>query len=113
MADPHACIRVQDQSQQESAVKIELMERRLESVKKQADALAQLELELAKAKKQEKAYEDAIEALQGDLDNMEQELSKAKLNAPSVAAAGAERDRVGECACDCGSAALFGKSTHC
>lgn len=69
------------------------MTKRLESVKKQADALIDLEAELGKAKKQEKAYEHAIEALQGDLDAMEQELVKAKANAPSVAAV---HERAGE-----------------
>ena len=70
-----------DQSYQESAVKIELMERRMEAVKKQADAISELESELVKSKKQERAYEDAIELLQTDLDTMEQENNKLKQSA--------------------------------
>lgn len=54
------------------------MEKRTEAVKKQADAISELESELLKSKKQERAYEEAIEALQGDLDTMEQENNKLK-----------------------------------
>lgn len=68
------------------------MEKRLESVKKQADALAQLESELAKARRQERTYEEANEVLQRDLDAMEQELSKLRQNATS-----AEKQSEGSC----------------
>lgn len=51
----------------------------MESVKKQAEAILELESELSKSKKQERAYEEAIEALQGDLDTMEQEINKLKV----------------------------------
>ena len=44
----------------------------------QADAIADLEAELAKARKQEHAYEEAIEALQADLDAAEHEAVKLK-----------------------------------
>ncbi|KAG2022561.1 hypothetical protein CC2G_000299 [Coprinopsis cinerea AmutBmut pab1-1] len=71
-------IKTKDQVIQESAVKIELMERRMEAAKKQADAITDLENELAKIKKQERAYEEAIEQLQSDLDVAEQENAKLK-----------------------------------
>ena len=71
-------LRAKDQTIQESTVKIELMERRLEAVKKQADTIAELEGELAKAKKQERAYEEAMEQLQADLDTLEQDNAKLK-----------------------------------
>ncbi|GAA5900012.1 uncharacterized protein JCM6883_006062 [Sporobolomyces salmoneus] len=77
-------LRTKEQSFQESTVKIELMEKRLESVKKQADVLAQLESELAKSRKQERTYEEANEVLQRDLDNMEQELGKLRQNVASA-----------------------------
>ncbi|GAA5968987.1 hypothetical protein JCM3765_002274 [Sporobolomyces pararoseus] len=77
-------MRAKEQAHQESAVKIELMEKRLESVKKQADALAQLEAELAKSRKQERTYEEANEVLQKDLDSMEQELGKLRQSAAST-----------------------------
>lgn len=54
------------------------MERRLEAVKKQADAIVELENELAKARKQERAYEEAMEQLQADLDSLEQDNAKLK-----------------------------------
>ena len=71
-------LKAKDQSIQESSVKIELMERRMETVKKQADAIADLESELGKVKKQERAYEEAIDQLQADLDALEQDNAKLK-----------------------------------
>ena len=64
---------MQDQSLQEGGVKIETLERRLEAGRKQADQIIELENDVAKAKKQEKVYEDAIEQLQKDLDQLEAE----------------------------------------
>ncbi|GAA5939048.1 hypothetical protein JCM3775_002659 [Rhodotorula graminis] len=77
-------VRVKEQAHQEASVKIELMEKRLEGVKKQAEALAQLEGELAKSRKQERAYEEANEVLQRDLDKLEQELDKLKQSAAAA-----------------------------
>lgn len=71
-------VRIKDQTIQETGVKIELMERRMETVKKQADAITDLENELAKARKQERAYEEAMEQLQADLDGLEQDNAKLK-----------------------------------
>ncbi|KZV79203.1 hypothetical protein EXIGLDRAFT_632417 [Exidia glandulosa HHB12029] len=76
-------IKARDQTIQESSVKIELMERRLEGVKRQGDAIVELESDLAKARKQEKAYEEAMEQLQADLDALEQENVKLKQAAPA------------------------------
>jgi dynactin 1 len=71
-------LKTKDQSIQESAVKIELMERRMEAAKKQADMILNLEGELSKARKQERAYEEAMEQLQADLDALEQDNAKLK-----------------------------------
>jgi len=71
-------LKTKDQAIQESTVKIELMERRMETVKKQADTILDLESELSKARKQERAYEEAMEQLQSDLDVLEQESAKLK-----------------------------------
>ncbi|KAF8079158.1 dynactin [Lyophyllum atratum] len=71
-------LKTKDQSIQESVVKIELMERRMEAVKKQADAIVDLEGELSKARRQERAYEEAMEQLQADLDTLEQDNAKLK-----------------------------------
>lgn len=55
------------------------MEKRMESVKKQAEVIVELESELSKSKKQERTYEEAIEVLQTDLDAMEEEMNKLKI----------------------------------
>ena len=74
-------LKTKDQTIQESTVRIELMERRMETVKKQADSIGDLEGELSKARKQERAYEEAMEQLQADLDTLEQENAKLKTQA--------------------------------
>lgn len=71
-------LKSKDQNIQESSVKIELMERRMETVKKQADTINDLEAELGKVRKQERSYEEAIDQLQHDLDTLEQENIKLK-----------------------------------
>jgi dynactin 1 len=71
-------LKSKDQNIQESSVKIELMERRMETVRKQADTINDLESELGKARKQEKSYEEAIDQLQHDLDALEQDNIKLK-----------------------------------
>ncbi|KAH7911588.1 dynein associated protein-domain-containing protein [Hygrophoropsis aurantiaca] len=71
-------LKTKDQNIQESGVKIELMERRMEAAKKQADSIVELEIELSKARKQERAYEEAMEQLQADLDTLEQDNAKLK-----------------------------------
>lgn len=77
-------MRVKEQAHQEDAVKIEVMQKRMESVKKQADAITELEGELVKGKKQEKTYTDAIETMQSELERLEQENRKLKQNAPAA-----------------------------
>ena len=54
------------------------MERRMEASKKQSDTIVELESELSKARKQERAYEEAMEQLQADLDSLEQDNAKLK-----------------------------------
>ncbi|KAF8526013.1 dynein associated protein-domain-containing protein [Hysterangium stoloniferum] len=76
-------LKTRDQTIQESGVKIELMERRMEMVKKQADAITDLEAEVSKARKQERAYEEAMEQLQADLDALEQDNARLKTMAPN------------------------------
>ena len=71
-------LKSKDQGIQESSVRIELMERRMETVKKQADTINDLEVELGKARKQERSYEEAIDQLQHDLDTLEQDNMKLK-----------------------------------
>ncbi|KIK02267.1 hypothetical protein K443DRAFT_677778 [Laccaria amethystina LaAM-08-1] len=83
-------LRAKDQNIQEATVKIELMERRMETVKKQADTIVDLETEINKGKKQERAYEEAIEQLQADIDAIEQENARLK-----SLSAGQERQQIG------------------
>jgi dynactin 1 len=71
-------LKVKDQNIQESSVKIELMERRMEAVKKQAEAVIELETLLGKAQKQEKYYVEAMEQLQTEFDVLAKENSKLK-----------------------------------
>lgn len=55
----------------------------METVKKQADAITDLEAEVSKSRKQERAYEEAIEQLQTDLDALEQDNARLKTMAPN------------------------------
>lgn len=71
-------LKVKDQNIQESGVKIELMERRMEGVKKQAEAVTELEGLLGKAQKQEKYYVEAMEQLQSEFDTLAKENNKLK-----------------------------------
>lgn len=71
-------LKARDQNLQEATVKIELMDRRMEGLKKQTDTIVELEVELSKARKQERAYEEAMEQLQADLDTLEQDNVRLK-----------------------------------
>ncbi|KAH8922303.1 hypothetical protein BT69DRAFT_1282355 [Atractiella rhizophila] len=71
-------LRTKDEVIQEAGVKIDLMDKRMEASKKMSDTLAEMEADLAKTKKESKAYEEALETLQSDLDAMEQENTKLK-----------------------------------
>lgn len=76
-------LKSRDVTLQEERVRTELMERRMEGVKRQQDAFQQVETELAQARKQERSYEDALEQLQADLDAMEQDNVRLKAAVPS------------------------------
>ncbi|KAF8317347.1 hypothetical protein DL93DRAFT_2165610 [Clavulina sp. PMI_390] len=85
-------IRQRDQQLQESKVKIETMERRSETVKKHADTIVELEEELAKIKKQETAYSEAIDSQNREMEELQEEISRLKTaaaSAPDRPAAGA------------------------
>ncbi|GAN11005.1 dynactin [Mucor ambiguus] len=72
-------VKIKDQALQESSVKIELLEKRMETVKKQADQA--LEETLTKTQAQEKIYTEAVEKLQAEYDGLEQENIQLKKNA--------------------------------
>ena len=79
-------VKIKDQNIQESSVKIELMERRLEVIKKQAETILDLENKLASAKKDVKKFREDMESLQIELE-MEQK------NAKSMATAAGEENQ--------------------
>lgn len=66
-------VKMKDQSLQESAVKIELLEKRMESAKKQGEQIAELESGLSKSQSQMQMYAEAMENLQAEYDTLEQE----------------------------------------
>lgn len=74
----------QDQSYQESTVKIELMEKRMNAVKKQGEMVAELEGKLARAEKDRQAHAEALESVQTDFDAMESEYTKLKQTAAAT-----------------------------
>ncbi|CAO3646926.1 unnamed protein product [Cunninghamella blakesleeana] len=71
-------IKMKDLSLQEAGVKVELLEKRMETVKKQAEQIAILEESLQKSQAQEQEYADAIEKLQAVSEGFEQENAKLK-----------------------------------
>ena len=98
-------LRAKEQHIQESGVRIELMERRMEGTKKQTEMIGDLETELQKARKQERAYEEAMEQLQTDLDTLEQENKKLKVAATTV-------ERQGTKLCFLGTTSTSDKSSQ-
>ncbi|BEJ01948.1 hypothetical protein CcaverHIS631_0606300 [Cutaneotrichosporon cavernicola] len=89
-------IKLRDQSLQEGSVKIETLERRIEGARKQADHILELEREIAKSRKQEKEYEDAIEQLQADQADLESENAKLHRRPTSQGTAPAPEPTTGE-----------------
>ncbi|KAJ1979239.1 hypothetical protein H4R34_002907 [Dimargaris verticillata] len=88
-------IKLKDQALQESGVKIELLEKRMETVKKQAETIARLEAKLHKGKDQQRIFEEAMDNLQTELEQLEQEnhkLKKAAAKAEKYAARGKSGD---------------------
>lgn len=71
-------VKIRDQSLQEAGVKVETLEKRLEGSRKMADVIVELENDVQKAKRQEKVYEDAIEQVQRELEEVERELAGYK-----------------------------------
>ncbi|KAG8983164.1 hypothetical protein FRB90_006256 [Tulasnella sp. 427] len=84
-------VKTRDQTIQESAAKIELMERRMETVKQQADAIAELESQLSKANQVAQDHSEALDTVQADLDAMEKECDRLRqelASAPEKSVAG-------------------------
>ncbi|CAG8748680.1 37730_t:CDS:10 [Gigaspora margarita] len=66
-------MKLKDQALQEAGVKIELLERRVEIVKQQADRINSLEQELANKNKQESDFEEVMGKLHQDIENLAQQ----------------------------------------
>ncbi|KAF9970328.1 hypothetical protein BGZ73_006963 [Actinomortierella ambigua] len=70
--------KLKDQALQESNVKIDLLNKRMETFKKQAEQISYLDQNIDKAKSQEKAYEELIQTLQTDVAELQQENAQLK-----------------------------------
>lgn len=81
--DMARAMREKEARYEESTVKMDLLEKRLATSLKSVESLRSLEAELAKSRRSEKQYEQALEALQADLDRNEAELAKARAAAPA------------------------------
>ncbi|ORZ00325.1 dynein associated protein-domain-containing protein [Syncephalastrum racemosum] len=81
-------IRLKDQLLQESSVKVDLLERRMETAKKEAEQMSQLEVDLQKTREQAQMYSEAMDNLQAEYEALEQENIELK-----KAAAAAQSDK--------------------
>jgi len=71
-------IKAREQTIQETAVKIQVLERRMEAHRKQAETVADMEEQLKNEKKQVKMYEEAMETLQAEMEALHQDNAKLK-----------------------------------
>ncbi|KAJ7439861.1 dynactin [Mycena latifolia] len=71
-------LKQKEQHIQEATVKNDLMERKMETVKRQADSIAEKDIVIADSKRRQRELEEALEQVQGDLDVSEQERLKLK-----------------------------------
>ncbi|KAJ7163329.1 dynein associated protein-domain-containing protein [Mycena filopes] len=71
-------LKQREQHIQEATVKNDLMERKMETVKRQADSVAEKDIVIADGKRRQRELEEALEQVQGDLDVSEQERLKLK-----------------------------------
>lgn len=76
-------LREKEKKIEETNVKIELMEHKMKELNKRADEIEAYKAELTKLHKAERAYEEAMEQFQADLDNLEKENAKLKQAAAS------------------------------
>ncbi|KAJ1730456.1 hypothetical protein LPJ61_003000 [Coemansia biformis] len=87
-------LKLRDQTIQEFSVKAEMLEKRAEAMRKQAEPVGELQRLLEGARAKEQTYEEAIESLQGEMDGLESECRKlrqagAAARASEAAGAGA------------------------
>ncbi|KAI7878238.1 hypothetical protein K492DRAFT_133006 [Lichtheimia hyalospora FSU 10163] len=66
-------IKLKDQALQEASIKVDLLEKRMEAAKKEAEQIMTLENDLEKAKAQTQMYSEAVDNLQIEYETLEQE----------------------------------------
>lgn len=76
--------RAKDHTLQESQVKIQIMEKRMEAVKKQAEAMTELESSLKTALTRSKEYEDLSDSLRTENEKMAEENKQLKVKAATA-----------------------------
>ncbi|CAG8559204.1 1862_t:CDS:10 [Ambispora leptoticha] len=72
-------VKLKDQALQEAQVKIDLQEKRLESMKNQSDQIASLEQKLLNSQKQQTQYEEAMNSLHTEFEKLEKENHQFKV----------------------------------
>ncbi|KAJ1842571.1 hypothetical protein LPJ57_009981, partial [Coemansia sp. RSA 486] len=82
-------LKIRDQSLQESGVRAEMLEKRADTLRRQADQARELQGALDAARAKELTYEEAIEELQSEVEALEQECHKLRQATASAAAAAA------------------------
>ncbi|KAJ2715311.1 hypothetical protein H4R19_001276, partial [Coemansia spiralis] len=71
-------LKLRDQTIQEYGVKAEMLEKRAETMRKQAEPVGELQRRLESARAKEQTYEEALESLQGEMDALEGECRKLR-----------------------------------
>ncbi|KAJ2852470.1 hypothetical protein J3B02_003472, partial [Coemansia erecta] len=82
-------LKIRDQTLQESGVRAEMLEKRADTLRRQADQARELQSALDAARAKELTYEEAIEELQSEVEALEQECHKLRQASATVAAASA------------------------
>ncbi|KAG9015752.1 hypothetical protein FRB93_012317 [Tulasnella sp. JGI-2019a] len=77
-------VKTREQIIQESGAKIELMERRMEAVKKQGEAIIDLEAQVEQATKQEKEWREAVDSYQAEIEALDEQCHRLKQQLESV-----------------------------
>ncbi|CAG8561290.1 7705_t:CDS:10 [Paraglomus occultum] len=89
-------LKLKDQSLQENQIKIDLLEKRMETAKKQADLIAELEEQLTETRKQQNLFEKTMESLHADIDSLEQENRQFKSLAKTLEETGRQNSPVNQ-----------------
>lgn len=79
-----------DERLQEDGIKVERLNRQLKASREQADQIVSLKHELGETFKQSRAYQDANDALQTEIDELEKNLATARKQASAAVTASAD-----------------------